>query len=607
MNVNINSGTYTLSSALIFDAQDSGSDQYKVIYQSTPGNASIPIISGGVAVNSFNCNGNLCTSSAINALQGAQMPRQFYMNGVRAVRARSDFNPTVINQLSNPDYARVSNGYTPAPGKNPPALAHPEWAEVVTTTQWKMMRCPINSAQGATLIVEPQCWNNANTYPAPWNFQLLSWIENAPEYLTQPNMWFFNPSSKTVQYLQQSGNTSLSGVLPTLETLISLSGTPTSPISNLVFKGLQFSYATWYGPNTIDGYVSDQSGNYLKGVGYSPNAYGHQQIVYSTPGNINVQYATNITFDSNTFTHLGGVGLSLGKGSKNNLIINNTFTDISSAAIQIGGVSPTDARPDSPSLVSNNQILNNAISYTGRDYYDTAGIYVGFTAQTLIKNNSITRTPWSGIAIGWGWGLLDVDGFPGLPNAQWNQWGTNTTPTIMANNQIISNQISYFLEQLWDGGAIYANGSQGSNFSNGLLMQLNVAQNKRATAGSNIFYTDGGTQFVTLDRNVSINNSVGYFDFGTCSPSTWTSSGVPTFCLLTNLLTYGKDMGGCVSRGYLQYTNNYFGDPTTFYDICTNNLAAGIPSTTPYIIKNNIGITSSADVPAWILQQAGKK
>jgi hypothetical protein len=36
-------------------------------------------------------------------------------------------------------------------------------------------------------------------------------------------------------------------------------------------------------------------------------------------------------------------------------------------------------------------------------------------------------------------------------------------------------------------------------------------------------------------------------------------------------------------------------------------LAAGIPSTTPYIIKNNIGITSSADVPAWILQQAGKK
>lgn len=611
INVNIKSGIYALANTIIFDELDSGSDQYKVIYQSAPGNSSAPIISGGIPVNFLSCSGGTCTSATIDALPDQLMPRQFYVNDNRAVRARSNYDPALLNQASNLEYVRVSNGYAPASGQSPAPLTHPEWAEVVTTTQWKMMRCPINSAQGSTLVVASQCWNNANTYPEPWNFQLLSWIENAPEYLTQPNMWFLNPSSKKLQYIPPLGSTTLNGILPVLEVLISLSGQERSPVTNITFKGLQFSYATWYGPNTIDGYVSDQSGNYLKGSNYTSNAYGHQKVVFSTPGNINAQYAKNIIFDGNIFSHLGGVGLMLGRGSRNNLITNNTFTDISSAAIQIGGVSEADLRPDANSLVSSNQIINNDISYTGRDYYDTAGIYVGFTAQTLIKNNSISHTPWSGIAIGWGWGLFDIDGFPGLPHANWNEWGSYSTPTIMKNNQIISNKISYFLEQLWDGGAIYANGSQGNGYADGLLLQLNVAQNKRGAAGSNIFYTDGGTQFITLDRNVSLNNPVGYFDFGACTPSTWPSIvswANIRFCEITPLrLPYGAEMGGCVSRGYITYTNNYFTDPTTFYDVCTNYLAPGIPSTTPYIIKNNIQISSAADVPSWIIQQAGKQ
>jgi hypothetical protein len=429
-------------------------------------------------------------------------------------------------------------------------------------------------------------------------------------------------------------------VLANQSTLLNLRGTEGAPVQNITFKGLQFSYATWNGPNT-DGYVSDQSGNFIKGSGYAKSLLGHQKIVYSTPGNVSLSYAKRITFDSNTFSHLGAVALSLGTGSQYNTVINNQFTDISSAAIQVGGVALTDARPaSSAGQTIGNQILNNRITYTGQDYYDSAAIYVGFTAETLIKNNTISHTPWAGIAIGWGWGLLDKGGFPGAPGANvngvntplpYNYWGSFDTPTIVRNNQIISNDISYFLEKMWDGGAIYTNGSQGESMENGLLIQLNVAHDKHPKGAGNIYYTDGGSQYISLDRNVSYSNPVGYMNLGTCTtPSTWTEtvanllsrySGNPwvdlfialfgsyttptPLCLATDVVKYGADMGGCVPRGNLSFDNNYLLNPKEFYDICTNSELLSVPIAIPNLSISNNGISGIADVPDWILRQAG--
>jgi hypothetical protein len=68
-------------------------------------------------------------------------------------------------------------------------------------------------------------------------------------------------------------------------------------------------------------------------------------------------------------------------------------------------------RPDTAHKTSGNLISNNAISYTGRDYYDSAAIFVGFTTGIVITHNTISYTPWRGIAIGWGWGLLTKEAF----------------------------------------------------------------------------------------------------------------------------------------------------------------------------------------------------
>lgn len=613
IQVNIESGIYPLAAPLVFGAGDSGSANAPVTYQAAPGNQSPAVISGGIPV-ALTCSlTNVCTGTVPDLLPDT-LPRQFYVNNQQAIRARSNYGLP-----ANGNYARASNGYQQY---LPESFTHPELMEAVTVTQWKMMRCPVASQSGTTLVMANPCWSNANTYPVPWNFQLLSWLENAPQFLTNPitgqpnaNMWYLDPYSKTLTYNNISSTPPQNAFLPVRQNLIELIGTPTAPVAYINFKGLQFSYATWMGPNPVgwqgtgssvqtgvaNGYVADQSGNILEGSGYQSNTIGHQQVVYQTPGNITLRYAHYISFDSDTFEYLGGVALELDTGSQNNEIMNNVFTDISSSAIEVGGFTPEDMRPDSVHETSNNVIYNNNISHTGTDYYDSAGIFVGYTTGTQIVHNTIDHTPWSSIAIGWGWGLFDEGSFPGLPGATRNMWGTYNTPTVMSNNVIESNLFENFLEKLWDGGAIYTNGAQGQSFANGLLIALNVAEDKRPAAGSNIYYTDGGSQYVTLQQNVTLNDPTGTVDFGPCGYGSSISPG----CLATGAVSYGADMGGCLPVGDIQYIQNYFQDVLTFYgpNICQNPLIPSQPINLSFL--NNVPTDSPADVPTWILLQAG--
>jgi hypothetical protein len=592
IEVNIESGTYALSQPLVFGPADSGSPEAPVVYRAADGDSSPPVISGGVPVTDFTCTAaNLCTS-AVSGLPAGAMPRQFYANGQRAIRARSNYGQPV-----NLNYQRVPTGYAQA---TPESFTHPELMEAVTVFGWKMMRCPVASLSAGTLVMQSPCWDNANTYSSPENFQILSWLENAPELLTVPNMWYLDPYVQQLTYYNSGSGVPQGAVLPVLENLVELTGTPATPVTNITFEGLQFSYATWLEPNTNNGYVSDQSSYILEGTGYQSNIIGHQQITYKTLGNITLRYAHNITFSHDIFSHLGGVALDLDTGSQNNSIVYNTFTDVSSTALQVGGLSPNDARPNAAQTTRNNLVENNTISYTGQDYYDSAGIFVGFTTGTVITHNLVSHTPWSSLAIGWGWGLLDDPSFPGAPGAVPGMWGTYNTPTISSNNQITSNEFEYFLQQLWDGGAVYTNGSQGPSFANGLLIQLNVAEDKRPAAGGNIFYTDAGSQFVTMNQNVSLNDPVGIVDFGSCN----TLSSIPLYCLGTGL-PYGSDFGGCLPVGNLIYTQNYFLDPSDFYEpvICVSPYVPATPVNVS--INNNGPITSAEQVPSEILSQAG--
>lgn len=601
IQVHIQDGTYRLASPLVFEAQDSGAPGAPVIYQAAPG--ATPVISGAKQITGWTLqDAGLNIWQAQVELSMQSMPRQLYVNGARATRARTVDYPNYYTPTDTGYFYLYLIGNDP---QIPPIWENANVVEAVTATQWKMMRCPVAEVVlDSDVIMQSPCWTNANVFPEPWNFHLLSWWENAYEFLDEPGEWYLNPATQVLSYIPREGEDmgSADVELPVLETLLDASGDASQPIRYLNFEGLTFSYATWLAPSGADGYALDQSGFHLIGPDHSANLIGHDPNDVGIPGNLSFSYAQNIVFENNTVSHMGAVGLLFGTGSQSNQILGNTFTDISATGIQVGGIAAEDSHPSSASQITqDNTLANNLVEYTGQEYWDTPGIYIGFTSNSLVEHNDIQHTSWSGIAIGWGWGLRDPGGFAGLPHATPDEWGFVGSPSAAQGNQILHNHIQYFLEKLWDGGAIYSTGFQGTSMEGGQLIAYNVAENKRAAAGGNTFYTDGGSRYITLLQNVSLNNPQGSMDFGPCLKD----SSFELLCALTGLVPYGQDMGGCIPYGDLIFQENYLRNHIDFYDICENEYFPTSPYNMSFI--GNVGVSSSSEVPSWILEQAGRQ
>jgi len=591
ITVYLNDGLYRLGETLQFTPEVFGSKCLSVAYRAAD-NAK-PVITGSVSVTGWRLHD--AKLNIYKADIGSHYSRQLYVNGVRATRA--------YTQMPNNKLPAGFEAVHKVPSKNaaakpyvikggfkfkPTSLNDVQWRdpyqwqnvtdiEAVIKTQWKMSRVPLanitSQEKGLGFIEMAQpAWTNANLFfnkqtnkPGIWSFWQVSYFENAYAFLDQPGEWYIDRNKKEIYYIPHKNEDMASAKveLPILETLIKAHGNAEKPVQNISFEGLEFSYATWFLPKSgetgKDGYVADQSGFHLTGNTHKPSYTGHVQHVTRTPGNLSFKYAHNIEFKRNHFTHLGAVAVDFDTGSQNTDIINNLFTDISSAAIQLSGVSKDDHHPQKEAQYTlNNTISGNVIKNIGRDFVDSAGIYIGFSKNTLVADNVISQTPWSGIAIGWGWGLLDAPGFPGIQNAHVGMWGTYKTPSQNSGNKIIGNTISDFLQDRWDGGAIYSTGQQGQSADDPLTIKGNVAFNKRPGSGGNTFYTDGGSRYIHLEENISINNPIGYVNMG--PPPQGVKEGLPAYpdYAVANVIPYGGDIGGCRTFGDITYRRNFW-------------------------------------------------
>lgn len=628
--VYLRDGTYRLDQPIVLDWRDSGRNGRSVVYRAAPG--AHPVISGAMRVQNWSLHDP--DLNIYRALVGQVETRQLTVNGRRAIRAQTEsypagFRPTYFFLSGIPfpvGIEFIPTRLNPARWRDPSTWTNPQDIEAVIVTQWKMMRVPLNAVTpypdftdpldpglktGLITLQEPG-WTNANLFldastlePGLWSFWQVTRFENAYEFLDEPGEWYLNRATGWLYYIPREGEdlNSAEVELPLIETLVEGRGELERPVSNLRFEGLTFSHATWLGPSSPNGYVSDQSGFHLVGGDHSPNIIGHDRNDVRTPGNVRFRFARNITFRGNIFEHLGGVGLDFDTGSQDNRIEGNLFEDISSAAIQLGGISEADHHPQRDEQITrDNTIANNMIREVGRDYVDAAGIYVGFTERSLVSHNTIADVPWSGIAMGWGWGLLDPGGFPGLPNARRGEWGAYDTPTPNRENKILNNWIQNFLNVVWDGGAIYTTGQQGTSPADALLIKGNVACGKRPKSGGNTFYTDGGSRTIVLQSNASFDNPQGVTDFG---PAPKAGDPVPYSFIpsLLNDIPYGSDSGGCRPYGDIEFAGNFW-LTGSFYDICPcSENGVSYPVNLSY--KNNQVIQGKADVPKRLLRSAG--
>jgi hypothetical protein len=675
--VKLTSGEYFLNEPLRMDARDAGKTCREVIYRAAEG--AHPVITGGVKPGTWEQDPS--TMGRKFGIMRAKMApglrsRQLLVNGNRATRARTDgpsgypvaFHPTYddhgpVAPKGGIEYLIDDRNATE--WQNPSTWKNMKQVEAVALLQWKMDRIPLDTfytdvnstvlkgQKVGLLTLADTSWRNSGLFmgipylstpkgmPGVWSFFAVSWFENCYQFLDKPGEWYHDERNDSLYYIPLLGENMATSTVyfPVTEQLLVVEGTPEQPVSNIRFEGITFAHATWLQPSGPQGYIADQGGFHITGVENDTNSIGHVQHVVRTPGNISLKYATHVTFANNAFEHMGGVALDLDKGCQHVTIDHNAFTDISSAAIQMGGVSVHDAHTDSAvHWVTQNVVSNNTIHRAGVDYVDAAGIMLGFVSHTQISHNEIRNVPWAGISLGWGWGLLDSlhpsdEGYPGTYSGVIGGcsglWGRFSNPSNNHHNVVEFNKISEFVNQVWDGGAIYTTGFQGSDFQSGLQIKGNVAFKKRPNGGSNIYYTDGGTRYVTLVGNVSFDNPQGHVFMG--PPLVKGDTLNATFYYLVeemeNLIPYGSEIGGCCTFGDILYINNYCQnlwdkdvilalllDPERsgwpfnplYFDPCKNKCVETNYPIRLHFFDNHL-IKDKAEVPSHILNRAGVK
>ncbi len=535
-------GYYRMTSPLTLDPSDSGTNGHAVVWNAAAG--AHPVVVGSKQITGWS---RLAGSSTIWVAQGPAgvRTRQLYVDGARATRATG----------SAPDAATLA-GWTDPSGGFPPEV---EFVYAGGFGQWTEGRCPVASVSGATINMAQPCWDNstnrgndligfAGIMEAPTS------AENAYQLLDTPGEWYLDVTSSKFYYIPLAGQTitQLDVEAPVLEGLITGGGTAASPVHDIVFQGIQFSYATWMGSSGPNGFSEIQA-NYLAWGAITADAPNF--AFYQVPANVSLTYAKNVQFKGNAFVHLGGAGLGLGDGAQNCLVEGNIFTDISGNPIELGN-------DDMPNAVgadqtAGNTVEDNHVFSAPVEYHGGIGIDVGYAANASIVHNQVDHTPYTGISIGWG-GWPDKEGMPGVAN-------------YSHNNDVSYNLIFDVMQMLGDGGGIYSNGqtSASRSFGTGETIDGNVIHD--LTGNSYALYTDNGSDWITVTGNAAWN--AGGTSFGSCHENYYP----------------GEDGG--LDNEMIQ--GNYW-----------QGTVAG--STDAHCqISGNTTISGSADVPASILGAAG--
>lgn len=449
--------------------------------------------------------------------------RQVYVNGRRAVRARTDPGQhlgisSACDQNKSPESCwrgflvchdpKNASDCKKSPLASILSWPHHEEIEIVMRYQWMMPRCRFGSyvpqpnspfailtpiAQSPTIVKDGLfCWDlvtdsDSGTRKVPH----VLWLENSMQFLDQEDEWYYDSRKGFVYFKPRRGKDALqhsSLVIPHLDYLVKIQGRPESPIKNISFRNLSFAHAK--GIITGDEINTPKEQRWVDGAyGFPERQSGIMPNGFYPQGAVLVNYAEKINFLNNVFFQLGGGGLELTRGVQEAEIARNIFHDISSVGIRIGHTRKDAFHPSHP--VEVNKIISvrsNLVTNIGVEYWGAVGIFAAYTDSVNISYNTLKDLPYTGISVGYGWGTPDFDK-NGVP-----------TPTPAQNNLIRGNLVENHVTKMNDGGGVYTLGNQP-----GTLIEQNVVRNQKGEYGA--IYLDICSAGITVRNNLVYGNT----------------------------------------------------------------------------------------------------
>ena len=472
VRVELADGTYELSTPLKLGADDSG-----VTWAAARG--ARPVFSGGRELKGWSRNTDGTWTTKVP--EGIT-PRQLFVDGERAVRARGDSCAAAVCDATK-------TGMTGAQATGIADWTRPTDAEAVIRVRWRNYHCRIASVSGDLMTFAQPCWTNSasgtdRTGPA-WDsttvdstrYSKVAYFENARELLDQPGEFVWDSAARTVTYLPRKGENMrhARAVTPVTEGLLTLDGA-----RDVRVTGIGFAYAAYAQPSTDEGYAGMQAGLTLTGA---TGPVDHAGRYYTKPAAaLTVRGGRNVVVDHAAFTHLGGAGAVFEHGTQDSTLSRSRFTDLSSGAAYIGDTEP---EPAAELAGARNTVSYNTIRHTGVEFTDSVGIWAGYEAGTVIDHNTLEDLPYSGISVGWGWNQ---------PEAQ---------RSVLRDNRVTNNRISDVMQVAYeqhDGGAIYTQGAQPGTVVSGNYINRSAYGNTERDG--NGIYLDEQSSHITVTGNV---------------------------------------------------------------------------------------------------------
>ncbi len=519
--VQLADGVYRIDHPLLFRQADGGQNEHTVTWMAAAG--ATPVISGGIPVSKWhlwNRDRNIYVADVPRGIDARQLwvdNRMLPMASVELIRKDWSFtrHGMDLQNTANKLLAR---------------LQHATRLEVRATGFFTERIAPVERVAGDELVMRQPAWDNNlwgyDTIEKPFRPELSHlYLANALELISRPGQWYLDPAQGKLYLCPPDGaDINKADVeLPRLGALISIAGTLDDPVRDLSFRGIRFSYSSWLGPSSREGYASQQSGTFLAGVAaaYPADPIGTcaqgctafesmRNLWQQMPAAIQVSAAERITFQSDVFAHLGQYALGVGNDADATLsgtglatgdiaIVANVFTDLAGGAILAGGVQHDAHHPSDPRHVNRQLIVrSNRIQDVSKDYLDNSAILSTYDLGAAILHNEIDDVPYDAIDIGFGWGIEDPGGSPNykfrLHTYDWKQNPIYQTPTTHRDVVVANNRIRGAKSFFHDGGAIY-----NLSASPGTLITENYISDNHSMIG---IYLDEGSRYITVRRNV---------------------------------------------------------------------------------------------------------